>query len=244
RRLDATVRARVRALRARSLRVSRRDLSHGRHGGRRGASGRFSTARPRVRARAGASRRADVRAGPQRRAAHLRAADELVGTVAARRDEPVRRRDAAGTLVATIPVGTSDGDRTGDLHPDRLGRRPASLHRGPRPHAHEHVDRAFHAAVARLGARRRRRRALSLVRVSAPRVQGGRQPLGTENVTQGAGGPSEERPRLHGMTTVLLLFASNIFMTAAWYGHLRFRNTPLWMVILGAWGIAFFEYCF
>ena len=46
------------------------------------------------------------------------------------------------------------------------------------------------------------------------------------------------------MTTVLLLFASNIFMTAAWYGHLRFRNTPLWMVILGAWGIAFFEYCF
>jgi hypothetical protein len=45
------------------------------------------------------------------------------------------------------------------------------------------------------------------------------------------------------MTTILLLFASNIFMTAAWYGHLRFKNTPLWMVILVSWGIAFFEYC-
>jgi len=46
------------------------------------------------------------------------------------------------------------------------------------------------------------------------------------------------------MTTVALLFASNIFMTAAWYGHLRFKNAPLWMVILASWGIAFFEYCF
>lgn len=32
-------------------------------------------------------------------------------------------------------------------------------------------------------------------------------------------------------------------MTAAWYGHLRFRDTPLWIVVLASWGIAFFEYC-
>lgn len=41
---------------------------------------------------------------------------------------------------------------------------------------------------------------------------------------------------------VLLLSASNIFMTFAWYGHLRFRAAPLIVVILVSWGIAFFEY--
>jgi len=45
------------------------------------------------------------------------------------------------------------------------------------------------------------------------------------------------------MRTVLLLLASNVFMTAAWYGHLRFRQVALWKVILISWGIAFFEYC-
>ena len=45
------------------------------------------------------------------------------------------------------------------------------------------------------------------------------------------------------MSTLLLLLASNIFMTFAWYGHLRFRESPLWIVILASWGIAFFEYC-
>jgi len=44
--------------------------------------------------------------------------------------------------------------------------------------------------------------------------------------------------------TILLLICSNAFMTFAWYGHLRFRSTPLWKVILASWGIAFFEYCF
>jgi uncharacterized protein len=43
--------------------------------------------------------------------------------------------------------------------------------------------------------------------------------------------------------TVLLLILSNVFMTAAWYGHLRFKGTALWKVILVSWGIAFFEYC-
>ncbi len=46
------------------------------------------------------------------------------------------------------------------------------------------------------------------------------------------------------MWTVLLLICSNIFMTIAWYGHLRFRNWPLWGVIVGSWLIAFFEYVF
>ena len=45
------------------------------------------------------------------------------------------------------------------------------------------------------------------------------------------------------MTTILLLVASNIFMTVAWYGHLKYTNSPLWMAILLSWGIAFFEYC-
>jgi uncharacterized protein (DUF486 family) len=43
--------------------------------------------------------------------------------------------------------------------------------------------------------------------------------------------------------TILLLTASNIFMTFAWYGHLKFQELPLWKVILISWGIAFFEYC-
>ncbi len=43
---------------------------------------------------------------------------------------------------------------------------------------------------------------------------------------------------------VLLLLASNIFMTIAWYGHLRYQNVPLWKVVLISWFIAFVEYCF
>ena len=45
------------------------------------------------------------------------------------------------------------------------------------------------------------------------------------------------------MRTIALLTASNVFMTAAWYGHLRFRNVPLWKAILVSWLLAFFEYC-
>src|SRR5437660_8388876 len=47
-----------------------------------------------------------------------------------------------------------------------------------------------------------------------------------------------------GMTTVLLLTISNIFMTFAWYGHLKYRSAPLFKVILVSWLIAFLEYCF
>lgn len=46
------------------------------------------------------------------------------------------------------------------------------------------------------------------------------------------------------MHTVILLTISNIFMTIAWYGHLKYKDSPLWIVILVSWGIAFVEYCF
>ena len=42
--------------------------------------------------------------------------------------------------------------------------------------------------------------------------------------------------------TVVLLIGSNCFMTTAWYWHLRFRELPLWHVVLISWGLAFFEY--
>ena len=55
---------------------------------------------------------------------------------------------------------------------------------------------------------------------------------------------------MNGLYTILLLLASNIFMTLAWYGHLKLQQTgffthatPLIFVILLSWGIAFFEYC-
>ena len=43
---------------------------------------------------------------------------------------------------------------------------------------------------------------------------------------------------------IILLIISNVFMTFAWYGHLRHKNSALWIVILVSWGIAFLEYCF
>jgi uncharacterized protein (DUF486 family) len=45
------------------------------------------------------------------------------------------------------------------------------------------------------------------------------------------------------VSPILLLFASNVFMTFAWYGHLKFKAAPLVVVILVSWGIALFEYC-
>jgi uncharacterized protein (DUF486 family) len=46
------------------------------------------------------------------------------------------------------------------------------------------------------------------------------------------------------LRVALLLTISNVFMTFAWYGHLRHMNRALWLVVLVSWGIAFFEYCF
>ncbi len=48
------------------------------------------------------------------------------------------------------------------------------------------------------------------------------------------------QPRL---LPILLLTVSNLFMTVAWYGHLKFKGAPLPRVVLTSWGIAFFEYC-
>ncbi len=45
------------------------------------------------------------------------------------------------------------------------------------------------------------------------------------------------------LAPLLLLVASNVFMTFAWYGHLKFKTSPLWIAVLASWGIAFVEYC-
>lgn len=42
---------------------------------------------------------------------------------------------------------------------------------------------------------------------------------------------------------ILLLIGSNVFMTFAWYGHLKYKSSPIWIAIFASWGIAFFEYC-
>lgn len=46
------------------------------------------------------------------------------------------------------------------------------------------------------------------------------------------------------MKTILLLTISNVFMNLAWYGHLKFKDQPLWIVIPASWGLALFEYIF
>jgi hypothetical protein len=43
---------------------------------------------------------------------------------------------------------------------------------------------------------------------------------------------------------IALLLLSNVFMTFAWYGHLKFTDRPLWLVVVSSWAIAFVEYCF
>jgi uncharacterized protein (DUF486 family) len=50
-------------------------------------------------------------------------------------------------------------------------------------------------------------------------------------------------PMSAAVTPILLLIGSNVFMTTAWYWHLRYRETPLYIVILISWGLAFIEYC-
>ena len=45
-------------------------------------------------------------------------------------------------------------------------------------------------------------------------------------------------------TPIVLLLFSNVFMTFAWYGHLKFKSAPLWIAVFASWGIAFVEYWF
>lgn len=46
------------------------------------------------------------------------------------------------------------------------------------------------------------------------------------------------------MKAIALLTISNVFMTFAWYGHLKYKSSPLWTAIIASWLIAFVEYCF
>src|SRR5262245_40385004 len=55
-------------------------------------------------------------------------------------------------------------------------------------------------------------------------------------------GPTMQLPLDDRMKATLLLLASNIFMTFAWYGHLKFKKAPLVLAVLASWGIALFEY--
>lgn len=45
------------------------------------------------------------------------------------------------------------------------------------------------------------------------------------------------------LAPILLLAVSNVFMTVAWYGHLKYSSAPLWIAVLASWGIALIEYC-
>lgn len=54
---------------------------------------------------------------------------------------------------------------------------------------------------------------------------------------------SPRMPMTPYLTPILLLALSNVFMTFAWYGHLKFGAKPLWIVVILSWGVAFFEYC-
>ena len=45
------------------------------------------------------------------------------------------------------------------------------------------------------------------------------------------------------LAPIMMLVASNVFMTFAWYGHLKYKSSPLLLAIIASWGIAFFEYC-
>jgi uncharacterized protein (DUF486 family) len=45
------------------------------------------------------------------------------------------------------------------------------------------------------------------------------------------------------LAPILLLVASNVFMTFAWYGQLKVEHRAMWLIVLISWGIAFFEYC-
>jgi uncharacterized protein (DUF486 family) len=50
-------------------------------------------------------------------------------------------------------------------------------------------------------------------------------------------------PMFNYLAPIALLLGSNVFMTFAWYGHLKYTDRPLWLVVIASWGIAFFEYC-
>src|ERR1041384_8781989 len=66
----------------------------------------------------------------------------------------------------------------------------------------------------------------------------------SRQVSPGKNPPMAFYPTSPYLLPLFLLICSNLFMTFAWYGHLRFKEVPLFGVILASWGIAFIEYCF
>ena len=67
---------------------------------------------------------------------------------------------------------------------------------------------------------------------------------GRADISDSGGTTKFEEGNLSRMRTIALLTISNIFMTFAWYGHLKYREVPLFKVVIVSWLIAFFEYCF
>jgi uncharacterized protein (DUF486 family) len=84
---------------------------------------------------------------------------------------------------------------------------------------------------------------LSMLAIVHARTDGGKSPCPLKGLDEGVAVLREITNR--GLTmTILLLFGSNVFMTIAWYGHLKYgHGWPLWKAILVSWGIALIEYC-
>jgi len=91
-----------------------------------------------------------------------------------------------------------------------------------------------------------RKRIVNGIRRKSIRITAGVMPI-TEVSVALVFGPSKtyaQKGLNRPMRTIVLLTISNIFMTFAWYGHLKYREVPLYKVIVVSWLIAFFEYCF
>jgi uncharacterized protein len=75
-------------------------------------------------------------------------------------------------------------------------------------------------------------------------LKGGTLHAGSNHRRSDLGADEAEDPTTMWLATVVLLTISNVFMTFAWYGHLKYKSTALWAAILVSWLIAFVEYCF
>jgi uncharacterized protein len=83
-------------------------------------------------------------------------------------------------------------------------------------------------------------RLVATIGAGQPRWLYGQYCIGVGASSQGPSMPLISWPHI---APILLLIGSNVFMTIAWYGHLRFKSSPLMLAILVSWGIAFVEYC-
>src|ERR1700733_9974393 len=76
-----------------------------------------------------------------------------------------------------------------------------------------------------------------------PRKLGQVTIISTMSIARWGGATQFEETFMTALAPIALLFCSNVFMTFAWYGQLKFPNVALWQVVIVSWGIAFFEYC-